>query len=445
MISAPMRILAIETSCDETAIAIIEKMDSRNFRVLANIVSSQVKLHEKFGGVVPNLARREHEKNLVPVLIKALKKAQMLKSKSKNQSKSHILDSRFQILNSILEREQELLTRFKKYVLRLEKPPINTIAVTYGPGLAPALWTGVNFAKALSTLWRLPLRPINHMEGHIFSSLISQKKNTNKYSLAAIRYPAIALLVSGGHTELHLIKRLGSYKRLGETLDDASGEAFDKVAKMLGLKYPGGPEISKWAERGNPYAIIFPRPMLKADNFDFSFSGLKTSVLYYLRDNGQLLSSTGTGHLFVPATKSSLDSRASAEPSPRRSETFRTKTTAALANIAASFEQAVVDVLVEKTLRAAKKYRAKTILIGGGVAANKKLRAELKKKIEKQIPNATLLVPQISQTGDNALMIALAAIYGERLVLSKVEGSRTTFSPNKKAPKQIGAEPGLRL
>jgi N6-L-threonylcarbamoyladenine synthase len=358
----------------------------------------------------------------------------------------------------MLVREEILRESFGKHILPLKKPTIDLIAVTYGPGLAPALWTGVNFAKALSSLWHLPLLPINHMEGHIFSSLIEQKKNTNKYSsrrkvgtptetseLTAIHYPAIALLVSGGHTELHLIKKLGNHKRLGETLDDASGEAFDKVAKMLGLKYPGGPEISKQAEMGNPRAISFPRPMLKADNFDFSFSGLKTSVLYYLRDNEQLLSSTGTGHLFVPATKSSLDSRASAEPSPQRSETFRTKTTATLADVAASFEQAVVDVLVEKTLRAAKKYKAKTILIGGGVAANKKLRATLSVRIKKELPRALFLTPQISQTGDNALMIALAAVYGEHFDFAQRKHSRTTFSPNKKAPKKFGAEPGLRL
>ncbi|MDP3956631.1 MAG: hypothetical protein Q8P97_01395, partial [bacterium] len=313
--SHAMKILAIETSCDETAIAIIEYSNSRGlsrintrtdadressqrvsassqrksayFKVLSNLVSSQVKIHEKFGGVVPNLARREHEKNLVPVLLKALKEADLYQVSSIKYQVSDL-----KIINSILERERVLREKFIKYILPLPKPKIDAIAVTYGPGLAPALWAGVNFGKALSTLWRLPLVPVNHMEGHIFSALLCRKnsdtrpasravakayggvrpklqrgehatrdkKNTGGYSLVAIRYPAIALLVSGGHTELHLVKKLGKYRRLGETLDDAAGEAFDKVAKMLGLPYPGGPEISKWAEKGNPSAIAFPRP-----------------------------------------------------------------------------------------------------------------------------------------------------------------------------------------
>lgn len=393
-----MKILAIETSCDETAVAIIDKKNSRNFRVLANLVSSQVKIHEKFGGVVPNLARREHEKNLVPILLRALKEANMY----------HVSRIKYQVsdlkkVNLILEREAILRDQFAQHFLSLKKPKLDAIAVTYGPGLAPALWAGVNFAKALSAFWKVPLIPINHMEGHIFSALFSPKRST----LYAMRFPAIALLVSGGHTELHLVKKLGSYKRLGETLDDASGEAFDKVAKMLGLSYPGGPEISKWAESGNSQAIAFPRPMLKANNFDFSFSGLKTSVLYYLRDH------------------------------PKYS----------LADVAASFEEAVVEVLTEKTLRAAKKYKAKTILIGGGVAANKKLRQVLRNKIRELLPHATFLEPQISQTGDNALMIALTAAYGSSKLITSGEHSRISLLVNKKlrATEGIGAEPGLRL
>ncbi|HEY4524128.1 MAG TPA: tRNA (adenosine(37)-N6)-threonylcarbamoyltransferase complex transferase subunit TsaD [Candidatus Paceibacterota bacterium] len=399
-----MKILAIETSCDETAVAIIKYNNnlhkSASFKVLANLVSSQVKLHEKFGGVVPNLARREHEKNLVPILIKTLKEANLYQIKNnesgiRNETKLH--NSLFTITSLILEREKVLREKFLKYILPLKIPALDMVAVTYGPGLAPALWTGVNFAKALSVLWNIPLRPINHMEGHIFSSLIKQRKDTNDYSLTTIRYPAIALLVSGGHTELHLIKKLGSYKRIGETLDDAAGEAFDKVAKMLGLGYPGGPEISKQAEKGNPRAISFPRPMLKANNFNFSFSGLKTSVLYYLRDNPKY---------HIP-------------------------------DVAASFEQAIIDVLVEKTVRATQKYQAKTILIGGGVAANKKLRAELEKKIDKDTPGAFFLTPPITHTGDNALMIALAAVYGKQ--------SRAAFSRQRKTAKKIGAIPNLKL
>lgn len=446
-----MRLLAIETSCDETAIAIVEYNNSRGltrintrtntdefqrqsaparrslgeggsslrksafFKVLANLVSSQVKIHEKFGGVVPNLTRREHEKNLVPILIKALKEAGLygiMNNESRIiRPKTIIHNSKFMIPN-ILEREIVLQEKFIKYVLPHKKPNIDVIAVTYGPGLAPALWTGVNFAKALSALWQIPLIPVNHMEGHIFSALLRREdsdkrhatsniENASGYSparlasqceagrLVAIRYPAIALLVSGGHTELHLIKKLGSYRRLGETLDDAAGEAFDKVAKMMNLGYPGGPEISKQAKYGNPHAIQFPRPMLKTNNFDFSFSGLKTSVLYYLRDHKNF----------------------------------------SIPDVAASFEEAAVEVLIEKTLHAAKKYKAKTILIGGGVAANKKLRAALQDKITQELPTVKFLTPQLAQTGDNALMIALAAGFGSK----------------KKTPKKIGAEPGLRL
>ena len=389
-----MKILAIETSCDETAIAIIDKKGMREFCLLANVVSSQVKIHEKFGGVVPNLARREHEKNLVPVLLKALKEAKLLTKKREIKDQKQVEN-----IEKILEREIELKYKFKKYLLPLLKPKIDAIAVTYGPGLAPALWAGVNFGKALAALWQLSLTPVNHMEGHIFSALIKPGlKNTSGYlprgealrgSLLTTRYPAIALLVSGGHTELHLVKKLGSYKRLGETLDDAAGEAFDKVAKMLGLPYPGGPEISKLAEKGNPHAIAFPRPMLQTDNFDFSFSGLKTSVLYYIRDH------------------------------PKYS----------LADVAASFEEAAVEVLTSKTMRAAKKYKAQTILIGGGVAANKKLRKEFKRKISENLPETELLMPGTKNTGDNALMIALAAAYSDK----------------KNAPKPLGAEPGLRL
>ncbi len=378
-----MKILAIETSCDETAIAIIETdPKSATFRVLANLVSSQIKLHAKYGGVVPNLARREHEKNLVPVLVDALKTAKLYRPSSKNISVPE------KVL-SLLSRETELQKHFAKELSKIRTPKIDALAVTYGPGLAPALWTGVNFANALSALWKLPLIPINHMEGHIFSSLIKSKPNTNRFSLFALHFPAIALLVSGGHTELHLIKKLGRYERLGETLDDAAGEAFDKVAKMLSLPYPGGPAISKAAEKGNPLAIAFPRPLLSHKNLNFSFSGLKTSVLYYLRD-----------HLRF-----------------------------SLPDVAASFEEAAVEVLVEKTIRAAETYHAKTVLLGGGVAANKKLRKRIAEVAGVRLSKTTILLPDLTHTGDNALMIAAAA----------------AFTNKQPAYRELSAESGLKL
>ena len=383
-----MKLLSIETSCDETAISIIERTGKRDFKILSNLVSSQVKIHEPFGGVVPNLARREHEKNLVPLLIKALRETKLY------NTKKNAIGTTPHTSYLMLEREQELQHKFIKYITPLTKPKIDAVAVTYGPGLAPALWAGVNFARALSALWNLPLVPANHMEGHIFSALIGKNKKNNLYSLIAPRYPAIALLVSGGHTELHLIKKLGEYKRLGETIDDAAGETFDKVARMLNLKYPGGPEISKHAEIGNPLAISFPRPMIKTNNFQFSFSGLKTSVLYYLRDNPNY----------------------------------------ELNDVAASFEEAVVETLVTKTFLAAKKYKARTILVGGGVAANKHLRECLLGARPQEHP-MEMLFPNPRETGDNALMIALAALFGK--AAKKIKKASTRVS--------VKARPDLRL
>lgn len=385
-----MKILAIETSCDETAISIIEskgKTKSPKFTILSNIVSSQVAIHKEFGGVVPNLAEREHQKNLVPILMTALKQAKLFKKKKNAFLKKDAM------LHNILSREQELLKRMKD-ISPLEIPAIDRIAVTAGPGLEPALWVGINFAKALSHLWNIPIVPMNHMEGHIFSALIKQKKISNskfliskksntpqRYTLHTIRYPIIALLVSGGHTEIVLMKNIGKYTIIGETIDDAAGEAFDKVAKMLGLGYPGGPAISKLANSGDASAIPFPRPMMKKDTYDFSFSGLKTAVLYYLRDH------------------TSYKKR----------------------DVAASFQQAVVDVLTAKTMRAMKTHKAKILALGGGVAANMLLRNTLEDAMPR---GAKLLLPKISLTGDNALMIAVASYFKKKSTPAKMITAR---------------------
>lgn len=315
-----MNILGIETSCDETAIALVGCSGSLRrpqFKILKNLISSQIKVHQPFHGVVPNLAKREHIKNL-PKILKKLK------------------------INN-----QEL------------KRVVNYVAVTVGPGLEPALWTGINFAEELAKKLNKPLIGVNHMEGHVYSNWLDVK---NK-----ITFPAIALIVSGGHTILLKMESLTKWEKLGETLDDAAGEAFDKVARMLDLPYPGGPEISKLAEKGDPGKIKFPRPMLNKPNYQFSFSGLKTSVLYYLRDN--------------PKTNK--------------------------ADVAASFQCAVVDVLVGKTMRAAKEYGAKSILLCGGVAANRALRNELKAKSSKL--KAKFFAPAMDFNTDNAVMIAAAA------------------------------------
>jgi N6-L-threonylcarbamoyladenine synthase len=237
-----MNILAIDTSCDDTCISILEVKNGR-FNLKSNIVSSQIKIHQKYGGVYPALAKREHQKNLMPVLKQALKKAKLLKV-SKNQ-----------------------------------KPDINAIAVTIGPGLDPCLWMGVNFAKALSYFWQVPIIPVNHIEGHILANFLTKTDNNFQKS-----FPAICLIVSGGHTQLILMKGIGNYKIIGETRDDAAGECFDKTARILGLSYPGGPAIASEAERISTVQcklqIKLPRPMINSKDYDFSFSGLKTAVLY---------------------------------------------------------------------------------------------------------------------------------------------------------------------
>lgn len=344
-------ILAIESSCDETAIAII-KSSATGLEILSSEISSQVKLHAKWGGVVPNLAAREHVKNITPLLKISLEKA------------GAAIDD------------------------------IEAIAVTQGPGLIPALMVGVNFAKTLSYLWEKPLIGIHHIEGHIYANFISEKND------GEIRFPALALVVSGGHTQLVLMKDHFKYEIIGQTLDDAVGEAFDKVARILNVGYPGGPIVSALADefqnsnnesrikledpkkknsrdevRDTKYQVILPRPMIKKPGFNFSFSGLKTAVLYETKKNPKLL-----------------------------------KNKDYIAEVCHEFQQAAVEVLVSKTIKAALKYAPKTIMLAGGVSANKQLRKQLGEAVLKNLPQTTYRVPQIELTGDNATMIATAAI-----------------------------------
>mgnify|MGYP001610451726 FL=1 len=266
----------------------------------------------------------------------------------------------------------------ERRVLRMRPPKVDAIAVTVGPGLAPALWAGVNFARALSYLWVKPLIAVNHLEGHIYTNLLpSGWRSGTRATLGSFTFPTLCLIVSGVHTELVLTSAYERYRVIGETRDDAAGEAFDKVARMLGLGFPGGPVISRLAETGNASAFKFPRPMLYSNDLNFSFSGLKTTVFYTIRDMGKI------------SAKTTRD-------------------------IAASFEQAAVDVLVAKTVRAAREYRVKTVLIGGGVAANRKLRAELGVALQRQYPSAQYLLPDPRLTGDNALMIALAGWFNRQ-------------------------------
>ncbi|MBU2220303.1 tRNA (adenosine(37)-N6)-threonylcarbamoyltransferase complex transferase subunit TsaD [Patescibacteria group bacterium] len=388
-----MKILAIESSCDDTGVAILEYDKAGQPKILADLVSSQVKIHAKWGGVVPMLAKREHQRNLLPLLKKVLRKSKLLKN-----SKSEILNSKQtlnpkskiqnQTLKEILEREPELLKKLLPFIKKYPKPDIDYVAVTNGPGLEPALWVGVNFARALSYFWNIPIIPVNHIEGHIAANWPNEKLNAPHPPLKlrggeGELFPAIALVVSGGHTQLILIKKFGDYKIIGETRDDAAGEAFDKVAKMLGLGYPGGPIISQLATKHQSQAnhlslitnhFLLPRPMINSGDFDFSFSGLKTAVLYLLRKMtpSQIKKSTRV--------------------------------------IAAEFQQAVIDVLTAKTLSSAKKYNTKTIILAGGVAANAALRSNLSLIITKHL-SLNFLVPPINLCQDNATMIALAAYY----------------------------------
>jgi N6-L-threonylcarbamoyladenine synthase len=438
-----MKILAIETSCDETAISIIETNgkfgEDFHIKVLANEVLSQIDIHQKYGGIFPMLAKREHSRNLVPLLKQALRNAGFGNPKSEAPNPKQIQNSKPEILKTILEREPELLGQFEKEIPKLEKPPtcpvrnregsqrdcasngIDAITVTKGPGLEPTLWTGINFAKALSLVWNIPIIPINHMEGHIFASLLrkeaisnfqfpiskqipkskskklkiktSQLTNFKTYKLAMLTFPAVALLVSGGHTELIEMKNWFSYKILGATRDDAVGETFDKVARILGLPYPGGPQISALAEisrkdaeqaQNNAEKIKLPRPMIKSDDFDFSFSGIKTAVLYLvqrLTRTDQASVREGLGEISMSPRVQSL--------------------------IAREFEDAIVETLVAKTRRAISETGAKTLIVGGGVAANKLLRQKLAEMARRE--NTDIFISEIPHSTDNALMIAVAA------------------------------------
>src|SRR3989344_5317006 len=329
-----MKILAIETSCDETAIALLDisgALERPNIKVLGNTLLSQVALHEQYGGVYPDLAKREHQKNLPILLKQTLKEAKMSKA--------------------------ELRT-------------IDYVAVTAGPGLEPALWVGINFAEELGKSWGKPVIPVNHMEGHIYSVLYQNPKS-------ALELPALALLVSGGHTELVHIKDFGDYEILGRTRDDAVGEAFDKTARMLGLPYPGGPQISRLAENSRKRTledtIKLPRPMIHSKNLDFSFSGLKTAVLYKLKSEN------------------------------RPDIGFKE-------DMARAFEDAAIEVLVEKTRRALLELggEAKTLIVAGGVSANLHLSRELKKLVG-ELHDITLSMPPRLLTTDNAIMIGIAA------------------------------------
>ena len=337
----PEIILAIETSCDDTCVAIVEK----GHKIHANVLSSQNEIHTEFGGIIPELAARSHLEKIATILEIALKKAGMSLS------------------------------------------DIHGLAVTHRPGLASSLLVGVSFAKALSYARKLPIVGINHIEGHLFACSLENPDLT---------FPNLCLMVSGGHTFLILVQKISQYQIIGETTDDAAGEAFDKVSRYLGLGFPGGPMIEKLARENQDEIVSFPRAMMHSDNFNFSFSGLKTAVKYYVE---------------------SLDK----EESKKQRKA-----------IAAGFQEALVHVLVDKTLQAAQKYSMSTITLCGGVAANQHLRNRFLEETQRK--NIQFYCPGISLCTDNAAMIAGLAYYkyqqGEKsdLSLSIEENKKFTHS-----------------
>lgn len=387
-----MKLLAIETSCDETAVSVLDGTVGEGtcaaFTLLGNALLSQIDIHKEYGGVYPMIAKREHAKNLVPLLGDALEQAGMY-AKAATELSSELQSE----ITHILEREPGLADATLAFLSGAARPEIEAIAVTAGPGLEPALWVGVNFAKALARAWDLPIISVNHMEGHICAALAkfevhasggsengaprSIANDSQKIVVPDIELPLLSLLISGGHTELVLSKEWGSFELVGATRDDAVGEAFDKVARMLGLPYPGGPEVSKLAERtreaGRDNSYTLPRPMIHDAHCDFSFSGLKTAVLYQVKDQ---------------------------DLTDEQRE-----------DMAREFEDAVADVLYSKTKRALEETGAKTLALGGGVSANTHIQRSFRARLAEDFPDVRIAIPVPALTTDNAIMIGLAGFY----------------------------------
>ena len=364
-----MRILSIETSCDETAVSLVEvegEFPTATYTLLGNALFSQVELHKEYGGVFPTIAKREHARTLVPMLEKALREAELLEEGATD------IDDEATLLET-LSREDNLGPDLVTFLQSHSLPEIQMIAVTSGPGLEPALWVGVSFAKALAQVLGCPVIPVNHMEGHILASLYDVEVDD---ALAPVQFPALALLVSGGHTELILMKNWGQYEKIGQTRDDAVGEAFDKVARLMGLPYPGGPEIGRRAALAReanlpPYGEKpLPRPMVHSDDFDFSYAGLKTAVRYAIGD--------------------------------------KTMTEDEKNALSRDFEDAAIESLYTKTVKAIDHFGIATIIIGGGVSANSFLRQTFTEKLLATHPHIEVYLPHRHLSTDNSVMIALA-------------------------------------
>jgi tRNA A37 threonylcarbamoyltransferase TsaD len=481
--------LGIETSCDETALCLLETKGEYpvlEYRVLSHIIHSQAEMHSKYGGVFPMMAKREHAKRLAPLLEQSIKESAI--ATEAFEASSTDLENIKKICG---EHDEDLYQSIIASSLIKEKPAVDRIAVTHGPGLEPALWVGINFANALSSLWKVPVIGINHMEGHVVAGLLP--KTETKYafeSLIECSFPAMAFLISGGHTEIVYVKEIGHYEVLGATRDDAIGEAFDKVARMLGLPYPGGPEISRLAEMerkqnqkievgsvsvipakavyrcrlfrrpgilskdkvshndssigneeldviqdsrfhgndkksrnsndalaqndssaatqderrlfrhersdmrkstsvvvgGAGQKIILPRPMINTDTLDMSFAGLKTAVLYELRKHEKI-------------------------DEPLKKE------------VAREFEDAVTDVIIAKLERAFDAHEAHSLVVGGGVLANKHILKACKTFSARR--GIAFLPPAVGLSGDNALMIAVAGAINEKSMPSTTIGGES--------------------
>lgn len=361
-----MIILAIETSCDETAASII-RGEGSDVQILSNIVSSQIEIHKKYGGVVPEVAAREHVYNILPVIKEALEKA------------------------------------------KLSKDDIDAIAVTQGPGLITSLHIGTETAKTLAYAWNKPLIPVHHVESHLYANFINsaQGGSANGPKHSNIQFPAMVLTVSGGHTALYLMQGHGKLKLIGETIDDAAGEAFDKGAQLMNLGYPGGPIVSAQAETWNQESRIknqgkvakskylpieLPRPMLNKPDFNFSFSGLKTALLYSLQ----------------------------------KDKDWKKR----IPEYCWEMQEAIVEVLVKKTIKASEKYGVKTILLAGGVSANKRLREHLIEYAAEKLPNVKVNIPEFKYTTDNAAMVGAHAYFKYKTGKKPNKGATIIADPN---------------
>lgn len=366
-----MKILGIETSCDETAASVVEvAADKSHVTLLSTVTATSLHLHAHTGGIIPEIAARNQIKDIIPVVYEALEKAGVLSNQGVARLGGHQNSSAANRVSEASFGGEERQDPSGK----LFKPAIDAIAVTYGPGLIGSLLVGVETAKTLSYVWNIQLIPVNHLFGHVYANWIKQDDNFQSPT-----FPAIGLIISGGHTDLILMRSHTDVTWLGGTRDDAAGEAFDKIGRMLGIAYPAGPKIEQLAKQGNPKAFHFPRPLMYDKELDFSFSGLKTAVLRVVEKQKNLNSQT-------------------------------------IADICRGVQDAINDVIVYKTLQAAEKYNVKSIVLGGGVAANETLKETFQHILNTKykILNTKLLVPAKSLCTDNGSMIATAAFFQKR-------------------------------